>query len=83
MQIAIVGPGGIGSTVAFRLARAGHDITVVARGGRLEQLRRDGAIVTTKGECAPVSVSGELDTAIDEISAAGQGQTPALLAVRP
>lgn len=30
-QIAIVGPGGIGATVAVWLARAGHDITVCAR----------------------------------------------------
>jgi len=31
MQIAIIGPGGIGSTFAFRLSRAGHDVTVIAR----------------------------------------------------
>ena len=63
MRIAIVGPGAIGSTFAFRLARCGHDVTVVARGRRLEQLRGDRAIVTTNGERAPVNVSGELDTA--------------------
>jgi 2-dehydropantoate 2-reductase len=65
MQIAVVGPGGIGSTFAFQLARAGHDVTVVARGARLEQLRRDGAILTTKGDRAPVRVSGELDAAAE------------------
>ena len=63
MQIAVVGPGAIGSTFAFRLARAGHDVTVVARGGRLDQLRSDGAIVTTTGERAPVGVGAELDAA--------------------
>jgi 2-dehydropantoate 2-reductase len=61
MQIAIIGPGGIGSTFAFQLSTAGHDVTVVARGGRLEQLRRDAAIVTTDGERATVRVAGELD----------------------
>jgi 2-dehydropantoate 2-reductase len=61
MRIAIVGPGGIGSTFAFQLSRAGHHVTVVARGGRLEQLRRDEAIVTTEGERAAVEVSAELD----------------------
>jgi 2-dehydropantoate 2-reductase len=61
MQIAIIGPGGIGSTFAFQLARAGHDVTVVARGGRLEQLRHDEAIVKTDGQRVPVRVAGELD----------------------
>jgi 2-dehydropantoate 2-reductase len=65
MQIAVVGPGGIGSTFAFQLARAGHGVTVVARGARLEQLRRDGAIITTDDERAPVRVSGELDADTD------------------
>jgi 2-dehydropantoate 2-reductase len=36
MQIAIVGPGSIGSTFAFWLSEAGHDVTVIARGTRLE-----------------------------------------------
>jgi 2-dehydropantoate 2-reductase len=62
MQIAIIGPGGIGSTFAFQLSEAGHDVTVVARGTRLEQLRAAGAIVTVEGERAAVHVSGELDT---------------------
>jgi 2-dehydropantoate 2-reductase len=64
MQIAIVGPGGIGSTFAFQLARAGHDVTVVARGARLAQLQRDRAIVRAgkRGERrAAVDVSPALD----------------------
>ncbi|WP_437548032.1 2-dehydropantoate 2-reductase N-terminal domain-containing protein [Sorangium sp. So ce367] len=35
MRIAIIGPGAIGSTFAHALARAGHDVTVIARGQRL------------------------------------------------
>jgi 2-dehydropantoate 2-reductase len=62
MQIAIIGPGGIGSTFAFQLSEAGHDVTVIARGTRLEQLRAAGAIITVEGERAAVHVSGELDT---------------------
>src|SRR6201999_8239 len=50
MRIAIVGPGGIGSTFAFQLSEAGHDVTVIARSTRLEQLRHAGAIVTVEGE---------------------------------
>ncbi|XXX76949.1 2-dehydropantoate 2-reductase N-terminal domain-containing protein [Sorangium sp. So ce134] len=61
MKIAIVGAGRIGSTFAFQLARAGHEVTVVARGARLEQLRRDEAIVTAAGERAAVRVSAALD----------------------
>ncbi|WP_437737686.1 ketopantoate reductase family protein [Sorangium sp. So ce1335] len=61
MKIAIVGTGGIGSTFALQLARAGHEVTVVARGKRLEQLQRDQAIVTAAGERAAVRVSAALD----------------------
>jgi 2-dehydropantoate 2-reductase len=38
---------------------------VVARGKRLDQLRRDGAIITTAGERAPLHVSAALDPTID------------------
>lgn len=62
MKIAIIGPGGIGSTFAFQLSRAGHSVTVVARGERLEQLRRDQAIVSDTTERAAVQVSAALDT---------------------
>lgn len=62
MKIAVIGLGGIGSTFAFWLARACHDVTVVARGKRLEQLERDHAIVMTSGERAAVRVSPALDT---------------------
>lgn len=61
MRIAIVGTGAIGSVFAYQLARAGHEVTVVARGRRLEQLRLDQAIVLTSGERAPVEVHAELD----------------------
>ncbi|WP_437640709.1 ketopantoate reductase family protein [Sorangium sp. So ce854] len=64
MKIAIVGPGGIGSTFAYQLARAGHEVTVVARGKRLEHLQRDGAIVTAAGERAAVRVSAALDATV-------------------
>lgn len=63
LRIAVIGPGAIGSTFAFQLSRAGHEVTVVARGTRLQQLRRDRAIITTDGQRAPVRVAGELDTA--------------------
>lgn len=61
MQIAIFGTGSIGSAFAFHFASAGHDVTVIARGKRLEQLKRDGAIVLVTGERAVVHVSDALD----------------------
>ena len=48
MKLAILGTGGIGSTFAFHLARAGHDVTVIARGKRLEQLRATGGELLAK-----------------------------------
>lgn len=61
MKICVFGPGGIGSTFARQLARAGHDVTVVARGKRLAQLERDQAIVSADGSRAAVHVSAALD----------------------
>ena len=62
MDIVIVGAGRIGSVFAFHLARAGHEVTVVARGARLDALRQEGAIVAVDGRRAPVHLAAELDT---------------------
>ena len=64
MQIAIVGTGAIGSTFAYQLARAGHAVTVIARGARLEQLERDGAVIRASGERAAVQVNGVIDVRV-------------------
>lgn len=61
MQIAVVGTGAIGSVFAYQLSKAGHDVTVVARGERLAQLQRDGAVVLDSGARAPVRVLPALD----------------------
>ena len=42
MRIAIVGPGGAGGYLGARLAEAGEDVVVVARGEHLEAIRRGG-----------------------------------------
>jgi 2-dehydropantoate 2-reductase len=63
-RIAVLGVGNIGSTFAYQLARVGgHDVTVIARPGsvRLDQLRRDQAIVPVSGEPASVRVADTLD----------------------
>ena len=64
MQIAILGPGAIGSTFAWYLARAGHDVTVVARGARLAWLEKERAIVRGDGERTAVTVAAALDPTI-------------------
>lgn len=61
MKIAVIGAGRIGSAFAFRLARAGYDVTVVARGTRLDFLREQQGIVSVTGQRAPVEVAAELD----------------------
>ena len=65
LQIAVIGPGAIGSAFAFQLARAGHAVTAVARPGsaRLAQLARDSGIVSMTGERAEVRVLDALDEA--------------------
>ena len=42
MKIAVYGAGGIGGYFGGRLARAGADVHLVARGDHLDALRRDG-----------------------------------------
>jgi 2-dehydropantoate 2-reductase len=65
LRIAILGVGKIGSAFAFQLARAGHEVTVIARPGsvRLAQLERDQAIIDVGGARAAVRVAGGLDEA--------------------
>ena len=66
LRIAVVGAGSIGSTFAFQLARAGHEVTAIARPGskRASQLQRDQAIVQANGERVAVLVADALDEAI-------------------
>jgi 2-dehydropantoate 2-reductase len=62
MLIAIVGTGAIGSAFALQLAGAGHSVSVVARGLRLEQLQRDNGVITRSGRHVALQVSPALDT---------------------
>ena len=42
MKILVMGAGGVGGYYAGALGRAGHDVTIVARGEHLEAIARDG-----------------------------------------
>lgn len=60
MRILIYGAGVIGSIFAGKLAASGEDVTVLARGIRLEELRQNGIVLTSPGvnknEIIPVKV---------------------------
>lgn len=77
MKFCVVGAGAIGSAVAARLALAGHEVTVVARGRNLEDLRTRGLKVrNADGTEQAATVRVEADT-----RAAGP-QDAAILAVK-
>ncbi|MDE8652439.1 ketopantoate reductase family protein [Novosphingobium album (ex Liu et al. 2023)] len=66
-SILVIGAGAVGSFLAAALARTGRKVTLVARGERLEQLRRGGILLG--GGCASTYMSvsaadwGEVDSA--------------------
>jgi len=59
MRIVVIGAGGVGACFGGELARAGHDVTMFARGAQLDALRRRGITVRTpEGEfTAPVTAT--------------------------
>ena len=63
MRILIFGAGVIGSLYAALLAEAGFDVSVYARGRRLESLRQDGLLYKSNAEIrkAPVKVLSKLE----------------------
>ena len=56
MRILIFGAGVIGSLYSALLAEAGYDVSVYARGRRLESLTRDGLLVKRKGKSRKVPI---------------------------
>ena len=65
MKVAIVGAGRIGSAFGFHLGTAGHEVTLVARGRRLQELEDAGGMIeTTQGQRARTRVAGSLDQSI-------------------
>jgi 2-dehydropantoate 2-reductase len=61
MNICIVGAGAIGGWIAARLALAGNDVSVIARGATLEAIDTEGLRLTDAGEtrCVAVRVSAD------------------------
>ena len=58
MRIVVVGAGVIGSIYRGRLAQAGHDVTLLARGGRLSDLQDHGLLLqdAQSGQRTKISV---------------------------
>lgn len=49
MKLAIIGAGNIGTAMAALLSGAGLDVTLVARGKRLDRIRREGVALNDRG----------------------------------
>lgn len=65
MKIVVVGPGVFGSIYGGLLARSGHDVTLIARGQRLADLRAYGLVLedADSGQCTENSLP-----VLDELS---------------
>ena len=63
MRILIFGAGVIGSLYGALLAEAGYDVSVYARGRRLESLTQDGLLYKSKGKIrkAPIKVLAKIE----------------------
>lgn len=55
MNILVFGAGALGTLYAARLADAGNDVSILARGARLEQLRASGARIRKRGDRATLA----------------------------
>jgi len=63
VKICIYGAGAVGGLVAAWLARAGHDVSVVARGAQLTAISRDGLRLLSDGSQNSFRVKAESDPA--------------------
>jgi 2-dehydropantoate 2-reductase len=61
MKICIYGAGAVGGLVAGRLAQAGHDVSVVARGAHLTAILRDGLRIESGGKQTAIRLRANND----------------------
>ena len=68
MRIVVIGAGGVGGCFGGELARAGHDVTMFARGAHLTALRERGITVRIPdGEfTARVGATDDVDALVAE-----------------
>src|ERR1700731_4233582 len=73
MRYIVIGAGGVGGTIGGRLAQAGHEVVLVARGPHLDALRTQGGLRLTTPEGTSViglpAVSGpdEVELTSDDV----------------
>lgn len=63
MKVCIVGAGAIGGMIGVRMAAAGHDVTLIARGAHLAAIKANGLKLLMEGEeyvCNPVLATNDL-----------------------
>jgi 2-dehydropantoate 2-reductase len=63
MRIVVYGAGAVGGVVGGRLAQAGHDVTLIARGRHLEAIRAGGLTVRSPGGEQTIDVAAATDPA--------------------
>ena len=61
MKIAVMGAGSVGCYFGGMLARAGHDVTLIARAAHVQAIRRDGLLLDTQTFHEYVQVRAESD----------------------
>lgn len=87
MRIAIIGAGGVGGYLAAKLAAAGRDVQVLARGGHLDRIRLRGLTLrTAEGETrAPLQATDRAADIgpVDAVLVAVKGQDLDGLDLRP
>ena len=63
MKICVFGAGAVGAVIAAGLARAGHDVSVVARGAHLAAIREHGLRIISAGSESTARIAAESDPA--------------------
>src|SRR5258706_6115541 len=63
MKICIYGAGAVGGLIAGRLAQAGHEVSVVARGAHLTAIREQGLRILSAGKELKVKIKADHDPA--------------------
>ena len=56
MRFAILGAGALGTILGAHLVRAGHEVTMLARGARAKSLEREGLVVKAAFGAPPAAV---------------------------
>src|SRR3954454_4526427 len=78
MRYVVLGAGGIGGVIGGRVADAGHDVTLVARGPHLEALRAHGLTVESPDD----TITPDVDVAGHPEEITWTGQEVVLLCVK-